>query len=169
MSGKTPKKKPLSKKQTTLVENLTKFDGNVSAAGKASGYNSRQAAHDAMGHIREKAPQALERLGIGRDRVFAKLGKLMEAKETKFFADKGIVMERVEVEALDIQTRATVELAKMHGAYPKGTDEPAHSVPGGITINLGVFDSPATAAFLASVSRQDRPAVLADALHQDGG
>jgi hypothetical protein len=113
----------LSKKQERLIANLTKLDGNAAAAGRVSGYNSRQAAHDAMRYIRELAPEALERLGYGRDRVLKKLGSLMDAKKAEFFANKGIVLETRNVGALEIQLRAGIELAKMHGAYQKGIDQ----------------------------------------------
>jgi hypothetical protein len=41
----------------------------------------------------------------------------MNAKETRFFAKDGMVMETREVEALDVQLRALDAWAKMYGAF----------------------------------------------------
>jgi hypothetical protein len=149
----------LSLKEEKLVNALTKVD-SVAEAGRLAGYNTKQAAHQALARVRERAPEALQRLGITRDRVFQKLGALMDAKETKFFADKGVVMETREVEAQDIQMRATVELAKMHGAYPRGTDENVMIDSGGIMINVGVFNEPGAAQLFEELKRRTDPSVL---------
>jgi hypothetical protein len=41
----------------------------------------------------------------------------LNAKETRFFAKDGLVMETREVEALDVQLRALDAWAKMYGAF----------------------------------------------------
>lgn len=163
------KKTKLTVKQAKLVKALTKVD-SVAAAGREVGYETKQAAHQALNRIREKAPAILDRLGFNRDKVFGKIGSLMEAKETKFFANAGIVMDTRVVDNPELQLRAAVELGKMHGAYPKGSDggEQADTNAGGITINLGVFNDPAARAFFASVQGDNRPPLLVDALHKDG-
>ncbi len=60
----------------------------------------------------------LERLGLTYDYVLDKcLRPLLAAKETKFFQNQGVVMQREEVEALDIRLRAIDVWAKLAGAY----------------------------------------------------
>ena len=92
--------------------------------------------------------------------MFLKLGSLLDAKETKFWADKGVVIETREVEAQDIQIRAAVELAKMHGAYPKGKDENVMIDSGGLMINVGVFTAPGAAELFEELKRRTEPSVL---------
>ena len=149
----------LSRKEERLVDALTKVD-SVAEAGRLAGYNTKQAAHQALARVRERTPETLQRLGITRDRVFLKLGNLLDAKETKFWADKGVVMETRQVEAQDIQMRAAVELAKMHGAYPKGTDEKEMVDCGGISINLSLFTQSAATDLLAKLESQATSAPL---------
>ncbi len=60
----------------------------------------------------------LERLGLTYEHVLDKcLRPLLTANETKFFQNQGIVMQREEVEALDIRLRAIDTWAKLAGAY----------------------------------------------------
>jgi hypothetical protein len=99
-----------------LLNGLTKVD-SVAAAGRLAGYRTRQAAHKAMNAIRRAATEELERLKIGRSKVFRKLGAIMEAQKTVLVIKDGMVMERPTVDDNETQLRATIELAKMHGAY----------------------------------------------------
>ena len=118
MSKKTNQKMPLTLKQARLVKALPSSD-SVAEAGEKAGYHNRQSAHRALGTIREKMPDVLERHGLTPDYAADKCRHLMEAKETKFFANAGIVMETREVDANEIQLRALDAWAKMFGAYEK--------------------------------------------------
>jgi hypothetical protein len=114
---KTGKGEKLTLKQKKLVEALPTSD-SVAEAGKKAGYPYRQDAHRALKSIAERAPEVLERLGLTIEHVADKcLRPLLKAKETKFFADKGVVIETRDVEALDIRLRAVDTWAKLMGAY----------------------------------------------------
>jgi len=109
-------KRGLTLKQAKLAKALPTSD-SVSEAGRTAGYGTAQSAHRALGTIREKMPDVLERHGLTPDFAAEKCLSLMNAKETKFFANQGIVLDMKEVEALDIQLRALDAWAKMYGAF----------------------------------------------------
>lgn len=146
------KKRELGPKQQRLVKALPKA-ASIAQAGRSAGYGTKQAALRAYKGIKERAPEILERIGYGQEVVLGNLGKLTGATETKFFADKGIVLETREVEANDIRLRANVELAKIHGAYEKDESQPdaSHRYPP-IVINLGFLDRREAEALLAGQS-----------------
>jgi hypothetical protein len=111
------KKAKLTIKQSRLLEALP-TSKTVAEAGEKAGFACRQSAHEAFKGIAERAPEVLERLGLTYEHVLDKcLRPLLEAKETKFFQSQGIVMQREEVEALDIRLRAIDTWAKLAGAY----------------------------------------------------
>src|SRR6267378_3312620 len=119
-TNKTKKKKrkrrELTLKQAKLVKALP-TSASISEAGRKAGYAHRQDAHRAFESIREKMPDVLERHGLTADFAADKCLQLMNAKETRFFAKDGMVMETREVEALDVQLRALDAWAKMYGAF----------------------------------------------------
>src|SRR4029077_13958244 len=104
----------LSVKQARLVKELSTAD-TVSEAGRKAGYSDAPTAHRALATIREKMPDVLDRHGLTADFAAQKCLSLMNAKEKRFFASNGIVMEEREVEALDVQLRALDAWAKMYG------------------------------------------------------
>ena len=107
----------LTAKQKKLVEALP-VTNSIAEAGTVAGYSDRTAASRALKGIAERAPEVLERLGLTIDHVVDKcLRPLLEAKETKFFASNGIVLDTKEVEALDIRIRAIEVWARLMGAY----------------------------------------------------
>jgi hypothetical protein len=106
----------LTLKQARLVKELPTAD-SVSDAGRKAGYSDAPTAHRALASIREKMPDVLDRHGLTADFAAQKCLKLMDAKETRFFAKDGLVMETREVEALDVQLRALDAWAKMYGAF----------------------------------------------------
>lgn len=110
------KRPRLNEKRRKLLKGLAEGK-NVSEAGRAAGYLQRQDAHRALNRIAQTAPEILESIGLGADKVLTNLGAKLEARETKFFVVKGRIQER-EVYALDIQLRAAQTLAKLHGLYP---------------------------------------------------
>jgi hypothetical protein len=107
----------LTIKQKKLVEALP-VTNSIAEAGTVAGYSDRTAASRALKGIAERAPEVLERLGLTIDHVVDKcLRPLLEAKETKFFANAGVVFDTKEVEALDIRIRAIEVWARLMGAY----------------------------------------------------
>src|SRR5258708_2156413 len=100
------KKNKLTLKQAKLVKELPNST-SIAEAGEKAGYAHRQDAHRALKGISERAPEVLERLGLTIEHVADKcLRPLLDAKETKFFADKGIVIETRDVEANEVRLRA---------------------------------------------------------------
>lgn len=113
-AGKTQK---LTLKQTKLLQALP-TSASVAEAGQKAGYAYRQDAHRALKSISERAPEVLERLGLTIEHVADKcLRPLLEATETKFFANNGIVLDKREVAALEIRLRAIEVWARLMGAY----------------------------------------------------
>jgi hypothetical protein len=111
------RKENLTLKRSRLLQELPK-SRSVAEAGKKAGYACRQSAHEALKDISEGTPEVLERLGLTRDYVLDKcLRPLLEAEETKFFANQGIVMEEKTVKANDIRLRTIDIWAKLMGAY----------------------------------------------------
>jgi hypothetical protein len=117
MKPTSKKKEKLTLKQARLVQELPKSN-SVAEAGAKAGYAYRQDAHKALKSISERAPEVLERLGLSIEYVADKcLRPLLQANETKFFANHGIVLEEREVAALDIRLRAIDLYSKLKGAY----------------------------------------------------
>lgn len=107
----------LTLKQKKLVEALPATQ-SIAQAGDIAGYSDRTAASRALKGIAERAPEVLERLGLTIEHVVNKcLRPLLEARETKFFASNGVVMETREVDASDIRLRAIDTWARLMGAY----------------------------------------------------
>lgn len=115
--AKGKKDAKLTIKQSRLLKALP-TSKTVAEAGEKAGFSCRQSAHESFQAIAEKAPEVLERLGLTYEHVLDKcLRPLLTANETKFFQNQGIVMQREEVEALDIRLRAIDTWAKLAGAY----------------------------------------------------
>ena len=114
---------------------------SIAAVGRIAGYGIKEAVLRGYKRIKERAPEMLERIGFGEEHVLGKLGKLIEAKETKFFHHQGIVMETREVEALGIQIKAVDMALQVQGAKVSGngSDFAGHQA-GGITIRLEISD-----------------------------
>jgi hypothetical protein len=77
---------------------------------KATMETARSQAPRMMRKIQPMIKQFLDEEGLSDTALKTKLIQLMNAKETKFFAHEGIVIETREVEALSIQTK-NLELA----------------------------------------------------------
>lgn len=129
---KTPKSERLTLKQKKLVEALPKSD-SIAEAGTVAGYSDRTAASRALKGIAERAPEVLERVGLSIEYVVNNcLRPLLDAKETKFFAYNGIVLDTKEIAALDIRTRAIEVWARLMGAYATQKVQ----VTGGLSLDL---------------------------------
>jgi hypothetical protein len=111
------KKESLTLKQARLLKELP-TSSSVAEAGAKAGYACRQSTHEAFKGVTQRAPEVLEELGLTYEYVLDKcLRPLLEAKETKFFQNGGIIMQERDVEALDIRLRAIDTWAKLMGAY----------------------------------------------------
>jgi hypothetical protein len=89
-------------------------------------------------HMRKRINAAtteiLERAGVTRGLIARKVRKLLDARQTKFFAHEGKVVSKRTVADSEIQSRMVVEAAKMHGMYPRDSD--ASGAPGSIEIKI---------------------------------
>lgn len=92
-------------------------------AAEISGYVSRQSAWNVFKAICKDTPEILNLMNLPLPRILQKLGDQLEAKETKFFQNKGIITDQVDVEAHEIQQNAAVQLARLHNAYPGRNEE----------------------------------------------
>jgi hypothetical protein len=150
----------LNEKRRKLLEGIS--DGlNVSEAGRAAGYGTAQSSHRAMTLIRASTPELLTEIGLPAEKLLKDTFlKALEATQTVFFSFQGIVIESREVIAHDIRLRTAIELAKMHGLYPKTNGhngEDANSGEGTtININLGFLDPERAEAVLAAARERVR-------------
>jgi hypothetical protein len=117
---------------------------NVSEAGRAAGYGTAQSAHRAMNLIRIHMSEVLDKMGLPAEKLLQNLARSLDAKKTLFFSHDGVVMDSRDVPDHDIQLRTAIELAKMHGLYPRRSARKSddrsdgHSPP---MINLGMATS----------------------------
>lgn len=123
MSEKTLRRVALEQeRQTKLVEALSQ-GATFAAAADIANYSSRQSAWNAFKKIRENTSELLDVMNLPLPRILQKLGDQLEAKETKFFQNKGIITDQVDVSAHDIQQNAAIQLARLHSAYPSRDQE----------------------------------------------
>jgi hypothetical protein len=124
----------LDARRRKLIKGISK-GMNISEAGAFAGYKHRQAAHRAFRSIQLRLPRALERAGYSVDQVltevFEKLHAQLDAKKTRFFHYRGVVLETREVEDHRIQLRAVVEICKILGFYPRASNSAYESEPDG--------------------------------------
>jgi len=122
----------------------------VAEAGRIAGYGTRQATHLAMKSIRRNAVDILDEIGYGQKKAIEDLREMANRKLVKHFAKDGIVLSSKIDEDNDIQFRARVELNKMHGHYPTGSND-ANSVGAeghsGHSVCILVSDAAAAKAF----------------------
>lgn len=62
--------------------------------------------------------QAMDKHGITIDRLMEQLNDELQAEDTKLFADKGHVIDKVNVIAHDVRQRARIDAHKLRGDYP---------------------------------------------------
>jgi len=144
----------LTLKQKKLVEALP-VAKSIAEAGSVAGYSDRTASSRALKGIAERAPEVLERLGLSIEYVVNNcLRPLMQAKETKFFSDKGVVMETRDVEANDIRLRATDLWARLMGAYTAQKVQ----VSGGLSLDFSHVSDDELDRILADFLKPPQPA-----------
>jgi hypothetical protein len=156
-SGRKKRSLQLNEKRRKLLEGVSS-GMNVSEAGRAAGYGTAQSSHRAMNLIRASTPELLTEIGLPAEKLLRDTFlKELEATEIVFFSHQGIVIESREVIAHDIRLRAGIELAKMHGLYPKTNGHNGEDADSGqgttININLG-FLSPERAEAVLAAARE---------------
>ena len=138
-------------------------------AGVAVGYPERsapQSAWKAMQTIKRKAPEIFDKLGLTVESLAQDVDRLRRAKETKFFHDKGIVLETREVEALDIQAKAVDMGLRVHGAYKEADDARNTLRSETSTVCLVVADARAAAELARLLAPRDAAGVVIDVAPQ---
>jgi hypothetical protein len=150
----------LNEKRRKLLEGISE-GMNVSEAGRVAGYGTPQSSHRAMSLIRANTPELLAKIGLPAEKLLRDTFlKELEATETVFFSFQGVVIESREVIAHDIRLRAGIELAKMHGLYPKANGHNGEDADSGqgttININLGFLNPERAEAVLAAARERVR-------------
>lgn len=179
MLEKTPIRKKrnlqLNEKRRKLLKGIS-GGMNVSEAGRAAGYGTAQSSHRAMNLIRASTPELLTEIGLPAEKLLRDTFlKELEATEIVFFSHQGIVIETREVIAHDIRLRTAIELAKMHGLYPKTNGHNGEDADSGegttININLGFLNPERAEAVLAAARERagigDRRQLVLDARRMD--
>lgn len=139
MAKKRVKKAGLSKRDVWLYHYLNVDDkdtfANATEAAVAARYNCKtresyaQVGARNAAALRPKISKWLDEMGLSEEALKIKLLSLLSAKKTKFFSNKGIVLDEREVEALDVQTKALDMALKIRGTYAAQKQE--LSGPGG--------------------------------------
>ena len=75
-------------------------------------------ANDVLNSLNTQMIQAMDKAGITLGRLMRQLSDELQAKDTKFFADKGIIKDTAEVIAHDVRQRARIDAHKLRGDYP---------------------------------------------------
>jgi hypothetical protein len=122
--------RPAKKRKRVIAKHLTVArhvarGKTLQQAGEAAGYppkTARGSAWKAMETVRLRAPEVFHQRGLTLESLADDVNRLRKAKETKFFAHKGIVLDTREVEALSVQISAVDMGLRTFGAYREGED-----------------------------------------------
>jgi len=112
-------KSDLRRRGRIIAKSLLEGKSTTQAC-KDAGYSDSYAKtrqDDIIGNpkIQQSFHQILDAAGLTDDHIAARIKELSAAKETKFFSDKGIVIETREVEALGIQSDMVQFAARLKG------------------------------------------------------
>jgi hypothetical protein len=142
-------------------------------ASEDAGYSHRQSGAKAFALMKMQVPDIISQQGMPIAKLLRKLVQKTEAKETQFFANKGIVLDSRRVVSHDIQLRAIDMLAKLYGIYPKQEENGGRGPESTrITLNLAFVD-PGRAATVFEAARESasgsdlRQPVLVEKCDQD--
>lgn len=115
----------LTQKQRLLVRGIQEGKSVLQAA-LAAGYAPSTAKSDVyqMPAVRSALVELMDQRGLGDDKLLAKLEEKLEAKETKFFAHEGQVVETRDVVAHGIQLQALDIALKLKRLYPERAEAP---------------------------------------------
>jgi len=153
----------LGPKQQKLVRALPTA-GSVAEAGRLAGYSSRHAAHRAVKTIRRNAVEILDEIGYGQTKALQDLREMADYTMTKFWADKGIVLTEKEVSDNEVRLKARIELNKIHGHYPAGSDNGNSngSQSEGFAVRIFVGDAETARGFAALFAARGTPNLIVD-------
>lgn len=113
---KNTKNGGLTPKEAKLAQALITTTDNISEAGRIAGYCDAQEAHRAYQRVQRKMPDLLDAHGLTEDHVIEEcLKPSLKAMETKFFADKGIVMTQKDVIAWGPRQQAEERYWRLRG------------------------------------------------------
>lgn len=145
--------KPASKRSLWLAHYLNESNAdtflNKANSAIAAGYKPENASQIGLANYYAMAPiveEWIDKIGLSEGAIKEKLWKLFHAKQTKFFADKGVVIEERQIEDLAIQKSALELAAKIKGmSAPKEVNH-NHSYNSEVTenktIKIQVVDGP---------------------------
>lgn len=155
---KNTKKRGLTRKEAKLAEAyITKTD-NISEAGRIAGYCDAQEAHRAFKRVQRKMPDLLDAHGLTEDHVIEEcLKPSLKAMETRFFANKGVVLDQREVIAWGPRQQAEERYWKLRGRL-KQVDDAATAHPAGTHSVCVVVTDERRAAALARLLAPGGPA-----------
>ena len=103
MVDKIKKPKPVSIKERKLIK--ARIEGkSVTESAKEAGMGRTYASKSIeRPQVKELIATLLDKAGLTDEKLANKIAQLSEAKETKFFAHQGIVMDEKETEAIETQ------------------------------------------------------------------
>jgi len=162
-SKQVKRKHELGPKQQRLIRSLATAD-SIAAAGRMAGYGTNQSTHRAMKSIRRNATDILEKIGYGQEKALQDLRDMADYNLTKFFAEKGIVMTEKTVSDNETRLRARIELNKIHGHYPAGSDNGISNGPQseGFAVRIWVGDAETARGFAALFAARGTPNLIVD-------
>lgn len=110
----------VTQRQKLFLKHLS-FGETLGQAAIHSGFsekNAGQVGYQLFKHLEAKFPQILEKMGLTDSSIVDKyLRPALEANETKFWADKGEVIDSREVIAWDTRMKALDMLFRLKGSY----------------------------------------------------
>ena len=123
------KTKTMVRKRAVIIAKEMIKGANATDAIVTAGYSKQTPVTQILNNqiVKQTFNSILEKTGLTDEAIAEKLKSLFNAKETKFFSDKGIVTETREVEALQIQSDTTKTLLKVKGHI---VDKSSVEVPG---------------------------------------
>lgn len=106
---------------------------SIAEAGRQAGIPDRRNAWDLYKTARERIGAQMDFWGVDERAIILKIRAKMSAQETKFFQKDGVVTDTREVEAHDIQLRATALAADLRGM----TDVPSDgAIAGDVNVQI---------------------------------
>jgi hypothetical protein len=115
MTEQKKAKRKLTVKQKILIKSLVEGK-SLRESSKIAGLNECYACYILkQPKIKEAFTECLERAGLTDQAIADKILALINAKKTMFFSHQGKVVDRREVEALDIQADITKFVTKIKG------------------------------------------------------
>jgi len=152
----TGKKNVFRGKEAKLVKALTKTT-NVSEAGRMAGYGRNQSAFRALRNIQTKIPELMDSIGLTDEYLLEKCLKPgLSAMETKFFADKGVILDQRDVIAWGPRRDFLDMACKLKGLYIT-SDDGAHgnserNQPGGNSLSVVFTNEGAAREFVEAIA-----------------